>query len=202
MADFAYIRSGVPGWPPERQEAAIGAAGFSGQYFIDTISHTDVRIRNTFALIKRADMLRNARDQKRAMIQIASFRCLALDLADLIATLTVATKDKASIIAVDCGLMITANSKLPEIAVAVAAFSKARKIEQTQKARAKGTVVAAAHRQENRLPKLETARKLWQKPSKEITSAEIAARVDLTVKTLIQYLGPRRVAQKTRPKQH
>lgn len=195
MRDRAYIRNGVPGWPPEKQEEALRAAGFDGPIYRDELARRDMRGKNVAALTERATLLRPTSRAAPEVIWVASFLCFALNPVDLTTALAAAVARNATVRALDTGLEIGPGAGPGEIAQAAQAFDKARKGEQTREARTRGNAVAAERARQRTAPKLAEARPLWGLPSETISTAEIAKRVGLSVKALYQHLGRRGAAQ-------
>lgn len=195
MPDRAYIRNGVPGWPPEKQEAALRAAGFDGPIYRDEMSRAHLRGRNIASLKERAKMLRPTARTTPEVIWVASFLCLALNPVDLTEVLAAAVARNATVKALDMGVEVGPGAGPAEVAKAVQAFDKARKGEQTREARTRGNAAAAERARQRTAPKLTEARKLWGLPSATISSAEIGRRVGLSVKALYDHLGRRSAAQ-------
>lgn len=201
MQSRAYIRNGVTGWPPEKQEALLREAGFEGPIYRDELGRRDMRGANASALKERATMLAPTPRTDPETILVASIRCFALNPVDLTAALAAAVARNATVRALDTGIEVGPGAGLAEIAQAAQAFDKARKGEQTREGRARGNAVAAERARQRTAPKIAEARKLWGLPSDTISTDEISKRVGLSLRTLYLHLGRRGAAQarKTKP---
>ena len=194
MHSRAYIRNGVTGWPPEKQEESLSEAGFHGPIYRDELARRDMRGKNASALKQRTVMLAPTAKTEPETILVASIRCFALNPVDLTTALAAAVARNATVRALDTGIEIGPGASVAEIAQAAQAFDKARKGEQTREGRARGNAVAAERARQRTAPKIAEARKLWGLPSDTISTDEISKRVGLSLRTLYLHLGRRRPA--------
>lgn len=193
-----YVRNGVSGLLPERQEEMLHSAGFSGPVYRDELSRNDMRTRNVGVLTQRAEMLRPIKRAVSERIAVASLRCLALTAVDLCSVLVAAAKLNATIHAIDTGETFPPGGDIEDVQAAMFAWERGRRVGQTMAAREQATVVSAKLVEKRRERALEIARPLWGLPTAEITAQEIAKKAGVSVASLITHLGPRRKAQKTR----
>jgi hypothetical protein len=195
----AYIRSGVSGWPIDKQEAALRAAGFNGVIYRDDHLFKSRRVKNVEALLKeRTEMLRQTTSHRKAEVTIwvASYLCLAISPVDLTLVLGKAIAGNVTIRALDVDAKIGPGAGLTEISQAIQTFDQARRRQQTRAARTRGTEVAAERARRRSPPKLTKARELWGQPTETITTKAIAVKAGLSVKTLYKHLGKRTAAQR------
>jgi hypothetical protein len=185
----AYLRDGVPGLPIEQQEALLKAAGvdLAGAY-IDRLNEAQVKRREPDSLKDRAQMLRPTARKMAEVIYVAGLRVLGWTMADTSRSLAAAGRRSASVHAVDTGKTFTAATLDAELLEALAEAEDAHRRGRTEAARSAG-VQAAAMRERKRRTKLEKARAEWVKPPGQVSAADIAAAVGISVRSLHKHLG-------------
>lgn len=184
------------GWPVERQRQALSEAGFDGPIYEDVLTRAHLRGRNVMALPQRAEMLRPTSRLTSEVILVANIRVLALNPVDLIAALAAAVARHATVHVLDTGLKIGPDTGAAEIAVATAAWDRARRNDQTRDGRAKGNAAAVERAEKRRQTALAIARPLWGLPSDDMSVEAIAERAGVSVGTLYTHLGRRTPAQR------
>jgi hypothetical protein len=192
----AYLRDGVPGLPIEQQEAMLKAAGvdLAGAY-IDRLNKAQVKRREPDSLTDRAQMLRPTARKMAEVIYVAGLRVLGWTMADTSRSLAAAGRRSASVHAVDTGKTFTAATLDAELLEALADAEDAHRRGRTEAARSAGVQAAAAMRERKRRTKLEKARAEWVKPPGEVSAADIAAAVGISVRSLHKPLRPRAEAR-------
>ena len=185
---FAYLRSGIAGWPPLLQKATIEAAGLMGRI---RLAYEDGDGRR---LPERDRLL----EHDAGGIVVASILVLATSSGnDLIQILKRASDQRLTIQALNEKLTIQPGSDLGAISRVVEAYEKSRKESQTRNGRSKGSKAAMLRWETIRNPSLEIARPLWSMPASEMSTDEIVQRSGLSLATLYRHLGPRYFSRPT-----
>lgn len=201
LAAIAYLRDGVLGLTLAQQEALLTRADVSldGAYR-DTLNPTQLRRREPRSLKQRAQLLgaesRPAQQGMASMaIHVAALHCLGWNVADVARTLAVIGRMGASVHLADTGQVFTATQLDAGLLLALAGVDETWRRGQTEEGRSAAAAVIAGKAEQARRAKIEAARPLWAKPSAEVSAAEIAQTVGLSLGSLTRWLGPRRNAQ-------
>ena len=186
------------------QEAVLTRAGVSldGAYR-DTLNPTQLRRREARSLKQRARLLgAESRPAQHSTaltalmaVHVAALRCLGWSVADVARTLAAAGRMGASVHLTDTGQVFTPAQLEAGLLDALAGGDETWRRGQTEEGRSAAAVVIASKAEEARRAKIEAARPLWVKPSSEISGPEIAQAVGLSLRSLTNWLGPRRKAQ-------
>ena len=200
-AAVAYLRDGAPGLTLKQQEALLTRTGVSldGAYR-DTLNPTQLRRREARSLKQRARLL-GAESRLHQpgtapmVIHVAALRCLGWSVADVARTLAAIGCRGASLHLADTGQVFTPAQLNAGVLLALAGVDETWRRGQTEEGRSAAAAVVADKAEEARRAKIETARPLWAKPSAEVSAAEIAQAVGLSLGSLTRWLGPRRTAQ-------
>ena len=126
------------------------------------------------------------------VIHVAALRCIGWSVADVARALAAASRLGAGVHTIDTGETFSAGALHVGLLEALAGLDETWRRGQTQEGRAAAAAVIAAKAEEARRAKIEAARPLWAKPSSEISSAEITQRVEMSLRSLHKWLGPRR----------
>ena len=198
---MAYLRDGVPGLTLTQQEALLTQVGISldGAYR-DVLNLTQLRRREARSLKQRARMLgaESCLAQSGAApvtVHVAALRCLGWGVADVARALAAASRIGASVHAADTGQVFAPAQLDADLLLALAGLDEAWRRGQTKEGRSAAAVVIASKAEQARRARIEAARPLWAKPSSEISGAEIAEAVGLSLRSLTNWLGPRRKVQ-------
>jgi len=195
-----YVRNGVWGWSIQDQIAALRQAGILEADKLYTDELTAARAKRPAQvhpewLEQRAVMLKPTGRKGGETIGVASLLVLGIDEADLVDALAKAAARQATVKPVDSGSDIGPSDGALGMSAAIADWRRAKRDAQTKPGRHLGNVAAAEKAKARSLAKLPEARRLWARPTEEISSVEIGERVGLSVKSLYKYLGRREVAQ-------
>jgi len=178
------------------QEAVLHAAGVDlAAAYRDRLTKAQSKRRDPDSLGERAKMLRPTPRRTPETINVASLRVLGWSMADVSRALAAAGRCDASVHAVDRGQTFTAATLDAELLEALADAEEERRRGQTAAGRSAGVQAAAASREKRRAAKIEKASSLWCELPGEISAAEIAALVGLSVRSLHYHLGPREDAR-------
>ena len=196
-----YVRDGVPGLTMAEQEAVLKQAGIDLAHLTrDTLSGAQLRRREPGSLTQRALLLRpptHAQTDAASsppdpdVIHVAGLRCLGWNVADIARALAAAGRRGVSVHAVDTGRTFLAATLDPDLLDALADADEAWRRGQTEDGRTAAAAAIVAKAEAARRAKLEAARPLWAKPPGEISGAEIAKAVGLSLGSLNNWLGPR-----------
>lgn len=203
MAGRCYVRNGVWGWTMEAQRAVLREAGADmSREFCDELAASKAKMPARVQpewLTERANFLRRTDARRRGeTIHVASLLVLGINEADLISAIAAALERRDTVRAADSGFSIGPGAGAVEIGAAVAEWVRAKRDAQTKPGRQNGNKAAAERARARTLKKLPAARKLWPLPTERISTADIAAQVGLSVKTLYTELGRRSAAQARR----
>ena len=196
-----YVRDGVPGLTMAEQEAMLKQARIDLEHITrDALGATQLRRREPKSLKQRALLLhlggRVQQDLASSLtpitIYVASLRCLGWNVADIARALAAAGRLGISVHAVDASTTYAANVLDPGLLEALADADETWRRGQTKDGRTAAVAVITAKAEVARRAKLEMARPLWAKPAGEISGAEIAKTVGVSLRSLNQWLGPRR----------
>lgn len=202
MAGRCYTRNGVWGWSIEAQRDALAAAGADmSREFCDELSAARARMPARVKaewLEQRMTALKKTSRTRGETLHVATLLALGINEADLIASIAAALARRDTVTAADSGFSIAPGAGAVEIGAAVADWTRAKRDAQTKPGRQNGNKAAADKARARTLAKLPDARKLWPLPTSKISTAEIAAQVGLSVKTLYTELGRRSAAQTRR----
>jgi len=186
-----YVRDGVSGLMMAEQEAMLRQAGIDMAYITrDALSAAQLRRREPASLKQRAGLLHSGADVRSNLhpdvICVAGLRCLGWNVADIA---------RALVHAVDTGKTFLAVTLDPDLLEALADADEAWRRGQTEDGRTAAAAAIAVKAEEARRAKLEAARPLWAKPPGEISGAEIAKAVGISLGSLNKWLGPRSQAR-------
>ncbi|MDB5848245.1 MAG: hypothetical protein JWP29_1997 [Rhodoferax sp.] len=196
-----YLRDGVPGLSFDDQEAAMKAADIDiSRAYVDRLSKTQCHRRDPASLKDRAEMLKPSRRHEPELIIVASLRVLGWSMADICQSLAAAALRNASVRVLDRGETFDADTMDDALLEALADAEAQRKRGQTATARSAGVEAAAAARRKRREKALAEAKPLWGLPPGEISGAEIAKRVRLSIRLLHKHLGTRADAREVEAK--
>lgn len=195
-----YVRDGVSGLMMAEQEAMLRQAGIDMAHITrDALSAAQLRRREPASLKQRAGLLHSRADVRSNLhpdvICVAGLRCLGWNVADIARALAVAGRCGASVHAVDTGKTFLAVTLDPDLLEALADADEAWRRGQTEDGRTAAAAAIAVKAEEARRAKLEAARPLWAKPPGEISAADIAKAVGISLGSLNKWLGPRRQAR-------
>jgi hypothetical protein len=187
-----YLRDGVPNLTVAEQESALRSAGISleGAY-CDRLNATQLKRREPGSLRQRARLLDAAASAAPAVLCVAGLRCLGWNMADIARTLAVAGRQGLDVRMVDMGVTFNAAELNARLLEALADADETWRRGQTEDGRSASTVAVMAKAEAARRAKLEAARPLWAKPPGEISGAEIARTVGVSLRSLNNWLGPR-----------
>lgn len=189
-----YIRNGVWAWPVPAQEKALNGVLDADALYRDKLTADRAkapgRVHPSW-LVERTAMLRPS-GRTREEIHVATLLALAVNEADLVSVLAAATARNAAIVAHDAEITIEPGVNVDGIHEAVMAWLEARVRSRMEPGRLEGVRVAAERRRAATLKKARVATPLWRsrKPDR-LSTDEVAARVELSVKTLYAELGRR-----------
>lgn len=184
-----------------QQETLLTRAGVSLDGACrDILNPTQLRRREARSLKQRARLLgTESRPALPAIvpvaIHVAALRCLGWSVADVARALATAGRIGASIHAADTGQVFTATILNADLLLALAGVDETWRRGQTEEGRSAAAAVIAGKAEQARRAKIEAARALWARPSTEISGPEIAQAVGLSLRSLTNWLGPRRKAQ-------
>lgn len=201
----SYVRDGVPALTMEEQEAILAGAGIDlVRCFRDRLKKSQIKRRNPDDLADLNRLLRPTTRQTPSLIYVASLRCLGWGIADITRALAAAARSQASIHACDIGETFDAATIPEKLMTALANADEATKRGMRNAGRNAGVVAAALKRNKKRDKILAIVRPLWLLPPGEVSAAEIAAKVGVSVRSLHLWLGPREDARKaiTEGKKH
>ena len=199
-----YVRDGVPGLTMAEQEAVLKQAGIDLEHIArDALDATQLRRREPKSLKQRALLLHlGGRTQQDlassptpAILYVAGLRCLGWNVADIARALAAAGRLGIGVHAVDTGTTYATSVLDPGLLEALADADETWRRGQTEDGRTAAAAVITAKAEAARRAKLEMARPLWAKPAGEISGAEIAKTVGVSLRSLNQWLGPRRQAR-------
>lgn len=197
----AYIRASTPGWPVERQETLLRASLQEIKDWVHGPVYRDMVSANTLksgpaVLTERASLLRPTGRRSQETIYVASMACFAISLRDLVSALGQAHTRNATVVSVFDGVEVPPGATPDVMALAVEAFDRGRRRQQTEAGRLVGVEAAARKKRDRTAEAIEAVRADWRKPTSDITTEEIASKSGLSVKTLYSKLGRRSDAQK------
>jgi hypothetical protein len=195
-----YRRNGVWGWSLQDQLEALRQASVLEMDKLYTDELTAERAKRPAQvhpewLVERANLLKPTNRRGGETIAVATLLALGTGEVDLVHAIALAFGRRATIHAVDSGLVIKPDDGAAGVNAAMADWLRAKRSAQTKPGRRLGNASAAEKAKARSLAKLPEARPLWGLPTEEISTVEIAKRTDLSVKTLYAYLGRREVAQ-------
>jgi len=192
LRTLPYLRDGVPNLTIVEQESALRGAGVSldGAYY-DKLNATQLKRREPGSLRQRARLLDAAVSAAPAVLCVAGLRCLGWNMADIARTLAVAGRHGLDVRMVDTGVTFKAAELNAGLLEALADADETWRRGQTEDGRSASTAAVMAKAEAARRAKLEAARPLWAKPPGEISGAEIARTVGVSLKSLNNWLGPR-----------
>ena len=191
MIDRFYIRSGVSGWPVEKQEA-LCPAGI--EPYRDILSSAKLKLlrENPDLLIQRNAMLRPTSRSGKEVIGVASLRILACSCKDFLAVTAAAFARGASIYAFDTGETYSPDMTAAQTNEMNRRFVGALDKSRTAYSQPKGVIAAAERKAERREAALVIARKHWGDPASELSALEVAKLAGLkSAQVLYKHLGPR-----------
>lgn len=191
-----YVRDGVPGLTMAEQEAALKQVGIDVAHITrDALSAAQLRRREPGSLKQRAELLHPVTgmqpDPTPDVICVAGLRCLGWNMADIARALAAAGRRGIGVHTVDTGRTFRPAVLDPDLLEALADADEAWRRGQTEDGRTAAAVAIAVKAEEVRRAKLEAARPLWAKPPGEISGAEIAKAVGISLGSLNKWLGPR-----------
>lgn len=195
-----YRRNGVWGWSLQDQLEALRQASVLEMDKLYTDELTAERAKRPAQvhpewLVERGNLLKPTNRRGGETIAVATLLALGTGEVDLVHAIALAFGRRATIHAIDSGLVIKPDDGASGVNAAMADWLRAKRSAQTKPGRRLGNASAAEKAKARTLAKLPVARPLWKLPTSEISTAEIAKRSDLSVKTLYAYLGRREVAQ-------
>lgn len=192
-----YLRDGVPNLTVTEQESALREAKISleGAY-CDKLNATQIKRREPGSLRQRARLLNAAASAAPVVLCVAGLRCLGWNMADIARTLAAAGRRSVDVRVVDTGVTFTAAELNAGLLDALADADETWRRGQTEDGRSASTVAVMAKAEAARRAKLEAARPLWAKPPGEISGAEIARTVGVSLRSLNNWLGPRGKARR------
>jgi len=193
-----YIRNGVWGWPPEEQEKRlIEAKKISNPDFVyrDILPAVKAKkpsfVKPEWLEVRNEHLLRRTNPRPEE-IAVATLLALAPSEADLSATLELAWKRKATVVAVDSGISLPPDAGVAGVNAAIRDWQRAKAAARTKPGRALGWQAAAAKKRDDTDRKLPLARPLWKSKKWDRPSvAEIEAISGLSAKTLYNRLHER-----------
>jgi len=187
-----YLRDGVPNLTIAEQESMLRGARISldGAY-CDKLNATQLKRREPGSLQQRARLLDAAVSAAPAVLCVAGLRCLGWNMADIARTLAAAGRQGVDVRVVDTGVTFTVAELNAGLLEALADADETWRRGQTEDGRSASTAAVVAKAEAARRAKLEAARPLWAKPPGEISGAEIARTVGVSLRSLNNWLGPR-----------
>ncbi len=187
-----YLRDGVPNLTIAEQELVLRGAGVSldGAY-CDLLNATQLKRREPGSLRQRVRLLDAAVSAAPAVLCVAGLRCLGWNMADIARTLAAAGRQGVDVRVVDTGVTFTVAELNAGLLEALADADETWRRGQTEDGRSASTAAVVAKAEAARRAKLEAARPLWAKPPGEISGAEIARTVGVSLRSLNNWLGPR-----------
>lgn len=193
---LSYLRDGVPNLTVAEQESVLREAKISleGAY-CDRLNVTQLKRREPGSLRQRARLLDAAASAAPVVLCVAGLRCLGWNMADIARTLAAAGRRSVDVRMVDTGVTFTAAELNAGLLDALADADETWRRGQTEDGRSASTVAVMAKAETARRAKLEAARPLWTKPPGEISGAEIARTVGVSLRSLNNWLGPRHKAR-------
>lgn len=197
---LAYVRDGVPGLPMAAQEDMLRQTGISWEHVIrDMLTATQLRRREPGSLRQRAALLYPVMSLQPGatpdVICVAGLRCLGWNMADIARALAAAARRGTSIYAADTGKTFLPAALDADLLEALADTDETWRRGQTEDGRTAAASAITAKAEEARRAKLEVARPLWAKPPGEISGAEIAKAIGVSLRSLNKWLGPRSQAR-------
>lgn len=201
MPARAYIRASTPGWPVERQETLLRESvqeikdWHRGPVYRDMVSANTLKS-GPSVLTERAQLLRGTARRTHETIYVASMACFAISLRDLVSALGQAHTRNATVVSIFESVEVPPGATPDVMALAVEAFDKGRRRQQTEAGRLAGVEAAAKKKLAASAEAIEKVRADWRRPTAEISTEEIARKSGLSTKTLYSKLGRRSEAQK------
>ncbi len=187
-----YMRDGVPNLTIAEQEAVLRGAGVSLDVaYRDRLNVTQLKRREPSSLRQRARLLDAAVSAASAVLCVAGLRCLGWNMADIARTLAMAGHRGTNVRVVDTGVTFMATELNAGLLEALADADETWRRGQTEDGRSASTAAVMVKAEAARRAKLEAARPLWAKPPGEISGAEIARIVGVSLRSLNNWLGPR-----------
>lgn len=192
-----YARDGVHGLSLDRQLEMLAGIETRSRY-IDRLTIRQLTRRDPASLKQRKELLRPTSRRTPERIYVASFRVLGWTIPDICRVIAAAGRRNASVYALDVDREISVAMPGPELLEAIAVLYEERITADREGVRYAGVEASKEARRNRRAAKLTKARELWGRPPGEISAADIARQVGLSVRTLHTYLGPRYAAQQRR----
>ena len=192
-----YLRDGVPNLTVAEQEAILQQAGINleGAY-CDRLNVTQLKRREPDSLRQRAKLLDDAISAAPVVLCVTGLRCLGWNMADIARTLAAAGHHGVDVWLVDSSTKFSAAELNVGLLEALAEADETWRRGQTEDGRSASTAAVMAKAEMARRAKLEAARPLWAKPPGEISGAEIARTVGVSLRSLNNWLGPRGKARR------
>ena len=192
LRTLPYLRDGVPNLTVGEQKAALQQAGINleGAY-CDRLNVTQLKRREPDSLRQRAKLLDDAIGAAPAVLCVAGLRCLGWNMADIARTLAAAGRHGVDVWLADTGTSFNAAELNVGLLEALADADETWRRGQTEDGRSASTAAVMAKAETARRAMGEAARPLWAKPPGEISGAEIARIVGVSLRSLNNWLGPR-----------
>lgn len=205
MLAKVYMSNISPLWPLERQEPliaqALAARGIMERKdFVDELTANQRRTHHDKDLTNREQMLRPSTRKDGGLIVLASLAPFAWSVEGMLAGLTRAAENRATVWVIDAGITLKPKADTKAWAKAVEAFHAARKREQAGERGKAGGVASAAKRSKKEAA--ESIREAWAlsecEPGYEKTTL-LLERVGIrNYSTAVGFLGPRPIKQAAR----
>lgn len=191
LETVGYVRDGVRKLPVARQTTLLERTLPGLRIHRDALDMQAIRSHSADPLRQRRTLLVPSSPLAGGVMIVASFRCFALDPVDLTVTAADAAAAGVTIRSLKDGMDLTPRAGIAEIAKAMAAWKQSKMIERTEDGWQRGAARSMANRRSRNHGPLAVAEPLWRLSPDEISNAEIADRVGLTVRSLYNHFGRR-----------